>query len=447
MIPLSPLGLALISAALVAILVVPRRWAPVPLLLVACYMTLAQGVMLGPLNFFTIRLVILAGLIRVVSRGEYRGVPRSPMDWVMVAFSIWALAASVFRDDPGATLTFNGGLVFNTMGVYILLRVFCRNTIEAVFLCRIMAWMLVPVALAMLYEKFAVHNLFSLFGGVSEVPEIREGRIRAQGPFGHSILAGTVGAVMLPVFIGLWKDYRGAATVGILASLTMIVASGSSGPILSAMFAVLGLLLWPLRHQVRMMRWSAVLVYLVLMVVMASPPYYLIARVDLAGGSTGWFRARLIESSLEHLGEWWLAGTDYTRHWMPTGVPWSPNHTDIVNYYLQHGVLGGLPLLILFSLLFVQGFSIVGRLVRLTEKLQPDLAFFYWALGASLFAHSVTAFSVAYQDQSFMFVYFTLALIAGLGTTVTVRRRQLRFQSRSLQAVLVVKRPTSTLNS
>lgn len=440
MLPLTPLGLALLSTALLAILCVPRRWAPVPLLVVACYMTLAQGVILGPFNFFAIRLVILAGLIRIFIRGEYHGMPRSPLDSLMVVWSLWALMSSGFRSDPAATLTFNGGLVYNTMGVYILLRVFCRSTAEVVFLCRILAWMLVPVALAMAYEKLAARNLFSVLGGVPEVPDIREGRIRAQGPFAHAILAGTVGSVVLPLFLGLWSRYRGTAMVGALASLTMVVASGSSGPIMSSMFATLGLLLWPMRHHVRALRWTAVVVYGLLMVVMTSPPYYLIARIDLTGGSTGWHRARLIESSMEHFGEWWIAGTDYTRHWMPTGVPWSPNHTDITNHYLMLGVQGGLLLLLLFVLLLATGFSIVGRLVQSSQKVQPGHAFFCWAMGSSLFAHATTAFSVAYTDQSFVFLYLTLAMIAGLGASRLADSALRRGLTPHNRAVLLVQR-------
>jgi hypothetical protein len=407
----------LLAVALLAVLVVPRRWASVPILLVTCYMPLSQGVMLGPFNFFSIRLVILAGLIRMFIRGEYRGVPRSPLDNVMVVWSIWALAASAFRNDPGVTLTSNGGLVFNSLGLYILMRTFCCSWADVVFLCRVVAWMLVPVAITMLYEKLAGTNLFAYIGGVSEVPNIREGRIRAQGPFAHAILAGTVGAVMLPVCIGLWSRHRTTATVGAMASAMMVFTSTSSGPLISAMFASLGLLLWPMRSSMRTMRWSAVGLYLILMVVMSSPPYYLMARIDLSGGSTGYYRARLIESSLEHLGEWWFAGTDYTRHWMPSGVPWSPNHVDITNHFLSMGVQGGLPLLLLFVLLLATGFTIVGRSVRATQKAQKDQALFCWALGASLFALAASAISVAYFDQSIVFLYVILAAIAGVGAT------------------------------
>jgi hypothetical protein len=301
------------------------------------------------------------------------------------------------------------------LGLYFMLRVFCQNWEEVRFLCRVVAWLLVPIALEMVYEQMTGTNLFSMLGDDPIVPEIREGRVRAQGPFAHAILAGTVGAVMLPLCIGLWRHHRFAAMAGLWASGTIVLTSASSGPKMSAIFALLGLLLWPWRTSMRWIRWLAIGTYLMLMLVMASPPYYLMARVDLSGGSTGWYRARLIESSLQHLGEWWLAGSDYTRHWMPTGVAWSPNHVDLTNHYLWLGVQGGLLLLLLFVLLLTTGFAIVGRSVRATQSTQPAHAFFCWALGASLFAHAATTISVSYFDQSFVFLNITLASIAGLG--------------------------------
>jgi hypothetical protein len=145
---------------------------------------------------------------------------------------------------------------------------------------------------------------------------------------------------------------------------------------------------------------------------MNDPAYYILARIDLAGGSTGWHRARLIQSALEFLPEWWLAGTDYTRHWMPTGVSWSVDHTDITNHYLKMGVLGGLPLMLLFIAVLAKGFSFVGQTPRQMPELSQQSRFMLWALGASLFAHAATIISVSYFDQSFMFLYVTLAAIS-----------------------------------
>ena len=197
----------------------------------------------------------------------------------------------------------------------------------------------------------------------------------------------------------------------------MVITSASSGPAMSAIFAALALSLWRFRDRIYLLRRAFVALYLILAVAMEAPVYYLIARIDLAGGSTGWHRARLIESAFEHFDEWWLAGTDYTRHWMPTGVSWSADHTDITNHYLQLGVVGGLPLLLLFIWMLQLAFAAVGRYLKAQATLgEPnfDEGFVAWALGASLFAHAATSMSVSYFDQSFVFLYLVLACIASL---------------------------------
>jgi hypothetical protein len=414
MTPLTPVGLAIVAIAAIAMLLVSRRWAPVPLLLATCYMFISQGVEIAGLSFPAVRLIVLAGLLRVVLRGEFTGLRLGAIDQAMVLWALWALAVSPFHEDPHATFIFNGGLVFNTCGVYFLLRAFCRSIDDLVRLACICAVLLTPIALEMLYEKLASSNLFAVLGGLPDPPNIREGRLRAQGPFAHSILAGSVGATALPMCLGLWHHHRGIALLGTAASATMVIASTSSGPLLSGIFSVFALLLWHQREHVRLLRWAALIGYIALSLVMNASPYYLLARIDLTGGSTGYHRARLIESSVEHLNEWWLVGTDYTRHWMATGVTWSPNHTDITNHYLMLGVLGGLPLTLLLVFILYKCFSIVGHAVQDADSPWHTHRFFAWGLGASLFAHTVTCVSVSYFDQSFVFLYVSVAAIAAL---------------------------------
>ena len=50
-------------------------------------------------------------------------------------------------------------------------------------MCRGCVWLLVPVALAMLQEAHTARNLFAEFGGVPDVSAVRDGQLRAQGPF------------------------------------------------------------------------------------------------------------------------------------------------------------------------------------------------------------------------------------------------------------------------
>jgi hypothetical protein len=170
-----------------------------------------------------------------------------------------------------------------------------------------------------------------------------------------------------------------------------------------------------MRGRMRMMRYMALAGYVLLDVIMKAPAYYIIARIDIAGGSTGWHRAALIESAIAHLNEWWLGGTDYTRHWMPTGVSWSARHTDLTNHYIFLGVAGGLPLMLLFIAILWRGFSYVGQYVKQGGSARQH-AYLVWCLGASLFAQATTCISVAYFDQSFVFLYLPLAALGTIAS-------------------------------
>ncbi len=397
-----------------ALLAVPRRWALLPLLAASCYMTLGQMLIVGPFHFSVIRILLAVGAARILIRHERPTGGLCGLDWLMVIWASWALCASPFHREPHEVLVNRLGLAYNTLGIYFLVRCFCQSFEDVTSLVKMTAILLIPVALAMLNEQLTHTNLFSALGGVPNEVYLRNGRFRSQGPFSHPILAGTVGAVCVPLMIGIWRTSPVMAKTGLAACLMMVLTSASSGPLMSLIFAVIALMLWRWRHLTRQLRIAAILGYLSLDLVMKAPAYYLIARIDLVGGSTGWHRARLIESAIEHLGEWWWAGTDYTRHWMVTGVSWSEDHADITNHFIKMGVLGGLPLMFLFILTLALGFRYVGEALRAGRGGPIADQFLVWCLGASLFAHTVTCISVSYFDQSFLFLYTTLAMIGSI---------------------------------
>lgn len=396
------------------LLLLPRRWAALPLLIGACYIIRQQGIELGPFHFTMIRILVAVGAARIVLRGERLAGGMNAMDRLMLAWSAWLLVSSAFHDDPSAALIYRLGVAYDALGIYFLLRIFCQSLDDVVWLCRATAILLLPIALEMIYEKLTVTNLFSVLGEGSVSAAIRDGKIRARGPFAHPILAGTVGAVCLPLIVPLWRQHRRAVIIGTAACLVMVLTSTSSGPILSTMAAIGALYMWHYRGRMRLVRWLAVMSYIALDLIMKDSAYFVMARIDLTGSSTGWHRAKLIQSAIAHLPEWWLGGTDYTRHWMPTGVMWSADHTDITNHYLHMGVIGGLPLMVLFIAILVKGFAVVGRILRQSNGLPQSYRFMVWALGASLFAHAVTFISVSYYDQSFLFIYLSLALISSM---------------------------------
>jgi hypothetical protein len=394
----------------------PRHRACLPLLIGATYMTLGQVIDVGPFHFTILRILVAIGVMRVLTRGERVHGGWIVLDKLIIAWGICAICNSVFHKDVSATLIGRLGLSYDWLGFYFLLRIFIRDANSLLAICRIVIIVLVPVAIEMIVEVVTGKNTFSFLGGVSELSEIRGGRVRAQGPFASSILAGTVGAVCLPLALVFWRKARRFALVGLFATGSMIVASGSSGPIVTVMSASLGLALWRFRQHMRLIRWCAVLGLVALNMVMKVPVYYLLARIDFTGHSTGYYRAALIDAAVRHLGDWWLWGTDYTRDWMPADnvVAWSEDHIDMTNEYLKMGVLGGLPLMLLFIGILICAFSAVGKALRSYAETPLEKQFVIWTIGSILFGHAATFFSVTYFDQSIVFLFLTLASIGSL---------------------------------
>jgi hypothetical protein len=417
-------GLAAVLLLLngVALLLVPRRWAPLPLLVGTCYIPSYLSLELGLFHFTAIRMLIAIGVVRMIALHEFPVGRMNGLDRAMLVWGIWLLISGAFHEPPSSALVFRLGLLYDTFGIYALVRGYCRSVDDVLSMCRMTAIVLVPLAAAMLYEKLAVQNLFFILGG-GEIPLIREGKVRANGPFAHAILAGTVGAICLPLMIGLWRTQRKRAVVGTIACLAIVYASASSGPILSAVAGIFALCLWHYRARIRTFQWLAVAVYIVLDLIMKDPAYFLIARVDLAGGSTSWYRARLIQSAFERLPEWWLTGTDFTHDWMQAFLAGSPNHTDITSHYIQMGVWGGLPLMFLFIAVLMKGFSGVTQAGRQQSKQPSGSAFLLWTLGSSLFALAITGLSVSYFDQSFVFLYLVLGAIGSAWSAAVSAQR------------------------
>lgn len=423
---MNPLALAFFLLTAVALWVVPRKYAPAPLLVGCCYMTIGQGIDLGPISLPIFRMLMAVGLLRVFLRGERIAGGFNKIDNLMLVLAAWLLFASFFHSGrDGSGPVFILGLLFNLMLTYFLIRIWTQDLEGLAELVKIIAILLIPLALVMILEQLTSKNLFAVFGGVPENVLIREGRLRAQGPFRHPILAGTVGAVCVPLIVGIFKHNKWIATLGIASGVVIVVASASSGPIMSLLAGIFALVMWKFRHLTRMMLGAVATAYVVLMCVMERPPYFLISKIDISGGSTGWHRAFLIQQTFSYLPEWWLFGTDRTRHWMPDqGIGAFENHTDITNYYIAFGVMGGLAGMLLMIYIMIVAFRWVGAAIIEFESDHEGRSFMIWAFGAGLFSHAATSISVSYFDQSMMFFWLNIAAISSVYSIMLASREE-----------------------
>ena len=415
-------GLAFTLVMGILILLLPRRLAIIPFLLTCCFITLGQRINVGGFNFYMLRIVVLFGWVRVIARGEFWTLERNIVDTCVLIFVAASFVMSTVLWGMNEFFS-NLGPVYNALGGYFLVRILVRDMDDVDLVLRALCILMVPLALAMILEKINARNLFSLLGGVPEITMAREGRLRAQGPFAHPILAGTFGATSLPLFIGLWfkMNSRIVATVGIAGALTVIIASASSGPLMACGVAILGLFVWPFRKHMRAVRWICFFSLVSLHMVMKAPIWFLIGRLSFTVGGSGWARSELIDEAIKHFGEWWLMGTTYTRHWtIDNGLiplPDYPNMVDITSQFILIGVNGGILPLILFIVLIALSFRAVGSAVKQMEAQPFANRFSVWAMGAAVFAYASSFLSVALFDQTIVIWYMLLALISSVSTS------------------------------
>jgi hypothetical protein len=399
------------------LLVLPRRYALVPLLISGCYMTLGQVLIVGGLNFYVFRIIILFGVFRIFIKKEIFSVKLNSIDKILIA---WLFASCILYPVFGefnVALSERLGRMYNTLGTYFFVRALIRNLDDILFTVKLFAIVVIPLGILFTIEYATGRNPFAFLGGVALIPEIRNGRLRCQGPFMHSILAGTFGATSFPLFVGFWAQTTGKSfltTAAIAATTAIVIFSAASGPILTYLAVIVALISWKFQPHIKMIRWGIVALLLLLHAYMKAPVWFLISRVgDLLGGG-GYYRSALIDAAISHFDEWWLVGTGYTAHWMPTGLVIDPNAVDMVNFYVAQGVNGGLLALILFILLIIKCFESVGLATRNGIQYTVQQRFMIWCLGCAVIGHVTAFLSVSYFDQIIIFWYLVVAFIAAL---------------------------------
>jgi hypothetical protein len=417
---LTPIALyfTLLMSALTILL--PRRYAVIPLIATACYMTLGERIVFLNLNFTIFRIIILFGWIRIIIRRDITTFSLNGIDKAIIWWVVISIITSIILDPTLDALITPSGYVYNAVGTYFLFRFYIIDFNDIYRITKVTALLIVPLAISMLNEKSTGRNMFSVFGGVPEFTEIRDNSLRCQGPFRHPILAGTFGATLMPLLVGFFfkgKDARLIAVIGLICTTIITVTSSSSGPLLAYLFGIVGLALWFFRNYLRLIRWGILIVVIGLHLIMKDPVWYVLARLAAITGGAGWYRSELIDLTIRHLGEWWLFGTKYTAHWMPFAVlRIDPNMIDITNQYIWEGLSGGMIRLILFITIIALSFKAVGLSLAALKDKPFTIKIMIWSLGVTLFAHVVSYISVVYFDQMGLFWFLTLSILSALPT-------------------------------
>jgi hypothetical protein len=408
---LHPIVLVAMLIAMALILLLPRKQIIWPFLLSSFLIPLGQSILIGGLHFFVIRIIILTVAVRMFASWfmSPEGIFGNRLGTLDIVFLAWASCRAlagvlVFSFNSGA-LVYQGGFLLDAIGGFFVLRYLICDDEDIYRTIRVFATISLVIACCMLFEKVHQLNVFGLLGGVRIVPEMRGGSVRAEGPFEHELLAGTFGATILPLFFLLWRQGKSRilAVLGMSAATVMVITSHSSTSVMAYAAALLAVCAWPLRRHMRLLRWGFVLVLICLHLVMKAPVWFLIARIDIVGGSSGYHRAMLVNDFITHFRDWWLVGTTDNARWGAT--MW-----DLCNQYVAEGQYGGLATFLCFLALIYICFSRIG-IARKSVEGDRNKEWYFWILGATLFSHVVGFLGISYFDQTRVSWFALLAII------------------------------------
>ena len=102
------------------LMVLPRRYAVVPFILLASFLPISQRVAIAEIDFNMVRILVLFGFARFFLRGDYRGVKFGRLDY---AFFAWVLFASVIFIIARGTIDdaiFRAGQSYDMLGLFLL---------------------------------------------------------------------------------------------------------------------------------------------------------------------------------------------------------------------------------------------------------------------------------------------------------------------------------------
>ena len=418
---LHPVVVVWMLIAIVLILALPRKKAIAPFFLAILTIPTGQVAIIAGMHFTMLRILILAGLVRAArwkaSSSElwfatgFNGIDQVVVLWTLSAFVVISLQWM-----NTLMLVASLGSFLDALGGYLVVRFFIPDGEAVRRTIKVFAAICVIHGLCMINEQITGVNVFNWLGGVILPLDVilREGVLRStavMGPLGEGALAG----VLMPMFLWLWtvRKSRMAAYAGLAGATAMLITAHASTPWMACGAGLLGLGLWPLRKQMRIIRWGLVLALVSLHLVMKAPVWHLISRVDLTGSSSSWHRYTLVNQTILHFRDWWLLGYRYYDQW-----DW--DMWDTSNLFVAAALTGGLVTLVLVIAVFSRSFGAIGT-ARKRVNGDRSQEWFLWCLGSALFACVVASFGIAFLYQSQMLLFALPAFIS----VATFEARQL----------------------
>lgn len=412
---LHPLVAVLIGILVLVVLTAKRRYVIVAFIIALNLITAGQRLYVLGMNLPALRILVIAGVVRVFLRGETRSLQFLLLDRIVILYSVVAVVAHFLRMPFYSTLVSDIGATLDRLGAYLVVRIVVRNHDDFRIVVRTFALLSLLLVMLFFHEHRTGHNVFALFGGTREISEFRENGYRASGPYSHSILAGTLWASILPLYIGYrnWGKQRSTLLlVAVPIAAFLVYFSDSSTPLAAMAVGIIASVLYYQRDLVSPLRITVLAAVLGIAVFWWHPVWYLFTKIDLTGGSASYFRYLLVDNFVRHWREWVLIGTNNAHYWGAGYGLGGLGLADATNQFVAEGLSGGVAKLALFTAAMIVAFRYVAALVATARGKEERLA--NWQIGASALVHGVSFLGISYFGQVVFSWWMLIAVCASL---------------------------------
>lgn len=386
-------------------LVVPRKFFLIPYIIAACFVPRDQRLVITTLDFNVLRILLVAGVLRILLRGEQRIIRWNVFDKVFLAWAICGAITYIIQWADIRAFIFQCGVLFDLVGFYWLFRQNIRSWGDIYFVGKAFSLCVLVMAPLVAIEWKTGENPFRILGQV--ITYERQGRYRCQASFPISILMGLFWATLVPLFVGMamMEKKKLIYWSAIAASIFLVIASASATPLITLFLVLLILCAFRWRRYTRQAFLTLFLSLIALHIVMDAPVWHLISRINVVSGSSAWHRYHIIDETIKHYNEWILCGVRSSRHWgFLTG--------DMANQYLIEAVQGGIITFGLFITMLVIGFNTLIKCFEKSRNHKQQL--FAWCLLICMIGHCIAFLGVSYFGQIMMLWYLMLSIIGFL---------------------------------
>lgn len=414
---LHPIVAIFLIAAAIAIFSSKRQYVIIPLLLAQNFITSAQRIYIAGMNFPVMRLLFFLALIRVFLRNEHACFSPNRLDILVILYSFVTPVFYTMNDFKFGSLVYAcGNYLFDCFLSYITIRMLIRNSDDIDVIIKTFVYISFFVASLFIIEYVTRRNIMSIFGGVPDTPNVRDGRMRLQGAYPHPILAGSYWASIIPFLLAYGGQNPNKRPINVITvgfALVIVYLCASSTPIISAFFCLAAAALYFRRSLLKKVIVVAVIAMLLLALTWKHPIWYLFTKIDIAGGSTGYFRYLLVDAFIKNWKDWILFGVRDTLYW---GMNLDLNYAglrDLCNQFVSEGVSGGVFGLVMFIAIIATAFRFLGGLIK-DDKDATCNSFLYWSIGVSISSCILNFLGVSYFGSVLSSWWMLLALCGSL---------------------------------